>query len=203
MRTGSPAQPPPILQIYRERLKPGSEAAYAAIETETAQLATALGCPHPYLGAELITGATEVWWFNGFESSAGRQRVADQYASNGRWMAALTRNSERKARLTLDPIEALATYRPDLTVGTPWVLGRGRFLVVSVTKTTDAPLGGTVFESADGARYIVAAAQTREDADAARMPAAAERFVLAVRPSWSFPPEEWIAADPKFWQRSS
>jgi len=201
MRSGSVAQPPPILQIYRERLKPGCEAAYTAIETETAQLAAALGCPHPYLGAALLAGATEVWWFNGFESSAGRQRVADQYASNGRWMAALTRNSERKASLTLDPIEALAAYRPDLTVGAPWILGRGRFLVVEVTGT-DARIGGTVFESADGARYVVTPAQTREDADAAPTHGGAERFVLAVRPPWSFPAQEWIASDPEFWQRS-
>ena len=54
-----------ILQIVREPLKPGSEAAYYALEEDTAHAAAALGCPHPYLGAESVTGSKEVWWFNG------------------------------------------------------------------------------------------------------------------------------------------
>jgi hypothetical protein len=189
-----------MLQIYRERLTPGADAAYEPIEEETARLAASLGCPHPYLAAELRAGATEVWWFNGFESPADRQRVADRYAANASWMAALTRNSERKSPLTIDPIDAIAIYRPDLTSGVPWILGRGRFLAVALARATDPAPAGTVFDAPDGTRFVVTPAQTREEAEAASMPDAAERFVLAVRPSFSFPAHEWIAADPDFWR---
>jgi hypothetical protein len=199
MQIGAPVQPPQILQIVREPLKPGSEAAYHTIEEDTARAAAALGCPHPYLGAESVTGSKEVWWFNGYESSAEQKRVYDDYARNARLMAALQQNSRRKAVLTLEPVEVSAHYRPELTVGNPWVLGRGRFLVITVTKS-DRRTTGTVFDAPDGTRFIVTSAQTREQADAAKTLAGLESIILSVRPSWSFPAKDWIAADSAFWQ---
>jgi hypothetical protein len=199
MQITAPARPPQILQIYREPLKPGSEAAYHAVEEDTARVAAALGCPHPYLGAESVTGAKEVWWFNGYESSAEQEQVHDDYSKNARLMAALQQNSKRKALLTLEPVEVIAHYRPDLTVGNLWILGRGRFLVIAMTKS-DQRVAGTVFEAPDGTRFIVTSVQTREQADAAKAVAGPESVILAVRPSWSFPAKEWIAADSVFWQ---
>ena len=199
--SASATGPPPILQIYRERLRPGVEAAYQTIEEETARLSASLGCPHPYLAAGLLADEKEVWWFNGFASIADRQRVSDEYGGNGPLMAALSRSSARKASLTLDPIEAIAAYRPDLTIGTPWILGRGRFLVVAIT-TGDTRIGGTVFEAEDGRRFIVTAAQTRDEADAARKSGGGDACICAVRPSFSFPAADWIAADPSFWKAS-
>jgi len=73
-------QPPRILQIHREGLKPGSEDAYRQIEDDTARICAELGCPHPYLGIESLTGSREVWFFNGYESSAERKHVVDDYA---------------------------------------------------------------------------------------------------------------------------
>jgi hypothetical protein len=200
MQIIAPEQPPHILQIYRERLKPGSESAYHAIEEDTARMAAALGCPHPYLGAESVTGSKEVWWFNGYESPAEQQQVYDNYAKNASLMAALQQNSKRKANLTLAPIEAIARYRPDLTVGDPWLVGHGRFLVITVTKS-DRRVTGTVFEASDGTCYVVAPAQTREEADAAKFSSGPDSIILAVRPSWSFPDKKWIASDSPFWQR--
>jgi hypothetical protein len=61
--------PPGILQIFREPLKSGVEAEYAAIEDDTKRLCVELGCPHPYLGVESLTGPKEVWYFNAYGSS--------------------------------------------------------------------------------------------------------------------------------------
>jgi len=160
----TPLQPPQILQIYRERLQPGREAAYSAIEEETARLAAALGCPHPYLAAESLTGSKEVWWFNGYDSEAERQRVYAEYAKSTRLLEAIQQNSARKASVTLEPIEVFATYRHDWTVGPPWILGHGRFLVITMT-AGNRGVEGTVFEAADGTRYVVTPTQTRDEAD--------------------------------------
>jgi len=195
-------QPSQILQIYREPLKAGSEAAYHVIEEETARMAAALGCPHPYLGVESLTGAREVWWFNGYESSAEQRQVYDEYAKNTRLMSAIQQNSERKASLTREPIEAIAHYRQDLSVGTPWILGHGRFLVITMTRSNRG-IHGTVFEAPDGTLYIVTPTQTRQEADAASALAGRESRIFAVRPSLSFPAREWIGADSPFWQPSS
>jgi hypothetical protein len=193
---------PQILQIHRESLKPGSEAAYQAIEEDTARLQAALGCPHPYLAIESLTGSKEVWFFNGYESAAEQQQVVHDYAGNAALMAALTRNSTRKASLTTEPVNVFANYRQDLTVGIPWNLGRGRFLVIAVTRSSRR-IDGSVFEAAAGTRFVILPAQTRADADQWSAVAGPESHVFAVRPSWSFPDEEWVAADPLFWRPNS
>jgi hypothetical protein len=70
-------RPTDILQIYREPLKPGSEATYDTLERQQARISSRLGCPHPLVGAESLTGHREVWWFDGYESADEQQRVAD------------------------------------------------------------------------------------------------------------------------------
>jgi hypothetical protein len=196
-----PEQPPPLLQIVREPLKPGSETAFNAIEEERARISATLGCPHPYLGAESLTGSKEAWWFNGYQSSTEQKHVYDAYAQNAALMAALQRSAKPKADLTLTPIEVFARYREDLSAGTPWLLGHGRYLVITVTRST-ARLTGTMFEGPDGTRFLVTPTETRQEADAAKGSAGPEAIILAIRPSWSFPAPEWIAADPTFWRSS-
>jgi hypothetical protein len=132
------AQPPALLQIVREPLKLGSETAFNAIEEDRARISASLGCPHPYLGAESLTGSKE--------------------------MAALQKSAKLKASLTLEPIEVFASYRPDLSGGTPWLLGHGRYLVITATKS-NRRLAGTVFEGPDGTRFTITSAQTRQEAE--------------------------------------
>jgi hypothetical protein len=198
----SEPQPPSLLQIVREPLRPGSEAAFHAIEEERARISAALGCPHPYLGAESLTGSKEAWWFNGYETPAEKEQIYDAYAKNTPLLEAFQQSAEPKANLTFEPIEVFASYRPDWSVGAPWRLGHGRFLVITVTRS-NRRITGTVFEDPDGTRYIVTSAQTRLEADAARALAGPESNILAVRPSWSFPAREWVSADSQFWEPNS
>jgi hypothetical protein len=194
----APAAPPPaILQIYREPILPGGEAEYDRIESETANKCAELRCPHAYLGLESLTGPKEVWWFNGFVSEADRKEVTDTWAKSTEVVAALARNRERKAPFTGKGIEVFAHYRADLSQGAAWVLGRGRFLVIATTRGAP-PLEGAVYETSDGTRLVIAPARTRAEAEAAA--AGIDARVLAARPRWSHPAEDWIAADPEFWR---
>lgn len=197
MQVSAPEQPPQILQIYREAIKPGQEAAYTAIEEDITWICFDLKCPHPYLGTESLSGPKEVWFFNGYRSEAAKQASYDAYARNATLMAALTEASNRKAALTDAPVEVFTSYRPDLTEGEPWLLGRGRFLVITITRGSAA---GTVFEASDGTRFIFRAAATREEADAAAAKAGSDARVFAVRPTWSTPARAWVDADPRFWR---
>jgi hypothetical protein len=196
MPAPAPATPPRILQIHREPLKAGAEAEYGRIESDTARKCAELRCPHAYLALESLTGAKEVWWFNGYESAADRKQVADAWASHTQALTVLAGNGKRKARLTGKASEAFARYREDLSAASPWLMGRGRFLVITVTRTS-APMRGTVFATEDGTRFVIVSAPTREAADAAAGP---DARVFAVRPSWSYPAADWIAADPEFWR---
>ena len=97
MHIAAQSESPQILQIFREALKSGSKDAYRRIEERTARLSAELGCPHPYLGIESLTGSKEVWWLNGYTSAAERKQVVDDYPRNTRLLAALKENSQRKA----------------------------------------------------------------------------------------------------------
>jgi hypothetical protein len=189
---------PAILQIFREPLKPGGEADYRVIEEETARLAVELQCPHPYLAAESLTGPKEVWWFNGFESQDEVKQVEADYRNNPALMAELQRSSERKSALTLPPIDVFANHRPDASRGRPWSIGEGRFLVITRAQGHRA-IDGTVFEAPDGTRFTVTAAWTREEAESKAAAAGQDTHVFALRPKWSMPAAEWVAADPEFW----
>jgi hypothetical protein len=130
-----------------------------------------------------------------------RQQVYDAYVKNAPLMAGFQKSAKPKAELTLTPIEVFVSYRPDRSAGTPWTLGRGRYLVITRIDRTSR-LAGTVFEGTDGTSFVVRSAETREEAEAMKASAGQDTTVLTIRPSWSFPAAEWITADPEFWRAS-
>jgi hypothetical protein len=67
-----------------------------------------------------------------------------------------------------------------LTVGVPWILGHGRFLVIAVMKS-NRRINGTVFEATDGTRFVVMPARTRKEANAVAAAAGPASNVFAVR----------------------
>jgi hypothetical protein len=199
LQVAAQSRPPQILEIYRDFVKPGSEAAYSDIERDIARVCIELGFPHAYLAIESLTGTKEVWFLNGWESSTEQEQVADDYEKNAALVAALEKNAKRKASLVLTPVEVFAKYRQHSGGGEPWSMGMGRFLVITVTRVRER-MDGTTFETADGAKFIVLPADTRAAADAKAAAIGAETRVFAVRPYWSKPAEEWVSADPAFWR---
>jgi len=186
-----------VLNISREFPAPASEEKYRTIEEEAARMCAEMMCPNPYIGIESLTGPKETWWINGFESDGALKRVAQQYANNRQLTDALNGIAERKRGLVADSIEVVATYRKELSHGPLWDVGRGRFLVITVTPEKPAT-EGTVFETADGTRYVIRAARTADEAESKAREGAQ---IFAVRPYWSMPAKAWIAADPEFWKR--
>ena len=191
-------KPPQILLIVREPIRPGALDAYSKIEEEIAKGSASLGCPHPYLALQPLDGASEVWWLNGFVSQAEVTQVGDTYSQKTAFSAMLKPNQDRKAQLAGTPVEVYANYRRDLSRQS-WSLGQGRFLVITVT-SGDSPAQGSVYEAADGRRFVVRSARTRAEAESIARAAGQGTTVLAVKPGWSFPAKEWVASDPEFWR---
>ena len=210
-----------ILQIHRDTLKPGTEAAFDAIERDAARACRTLNAPHPHVAIETIalpdfrgsegSGATvrgagapgvirEVWWLNQFESNDDKQRVYDAYASNAPLMAALGDVGRRRPDVIASEVDVFATYRGDLSGGAQWRVAGARFFVVVVTER-ESRMDGVVFEAADGTRYIFHATRTREEANDIANRAGSPAVIFAVRPQWGNPAQEWIDADPEFWTR--
>jgi hypothetical protein len=190
---------PRILLIAREPLKPGAEAEYDRIESETATLAATRGCPHPYLALQPLSGAkNEVWWFNGFGSQDELNSVADAYKTNEAWHAALTKNQKRKEPLTGKSVEQLADLEPQ-THSQPWAVGRAQYVVVAMNPSASLS-GSNVFKGRDGTRYEILTANTREEADRV---ARGKFVVLEVVPRWSFPAREWVDGNRELWKAAS
>jgi hypothetical protein len=191
--------PAQILQIYRDSVKEGGEAAFKAIEEDAARICADLRFPHPHLAIESLTGPNEVWWLNAFESEAERQQVTVDYAENPALVAALDGIAKRKEDVTGTPVNVFATYRADLSRGVSWNPAGARFIVVAVTKR-DPQLQGAVFEAPDGTRFLLRPVGTRSEAEVLAKSAGADTTVFVVRPYWGMPAKEWIDADPEFWK---
>jgi hypothetical protein len=164
-----PAQddrPPQILEIYRDYLKPDSVAKNRKLERRAEHLCRTLGFSHPYLTIESVSGPAEMWYLNGFDSQAEVEQLGHSYQRNAPLVAALDAIVARKAPLKrADSTNEFARYRPDLSRGNPWILGRGRFLVIAFF-AADSPLDGTVFEMENGQRMVIRGAQTSAQANA-------------------------------------
>jgi hypothetical protein len=188
---------PRIMYIYRDSLKSGVDSAYRAIENEAAQICADLKCPNPYLGLESLGRPHEAWWLNAFATEADTTRVVNAYAANRPLMEALDAVANRKAPLIGTPISGYGVYRPDLSRGPPWSVAGSRFMLVKITRSR-RPAEGSVWEVADSTLYILRPLRTRQQAEALAADQGARIF--AVRPNWSMPAPEWVAADPDFWR---
>jgi hypothetical protein len=202
-------RPPQILEIYREFWKPGNVATSRKTEVEASQICVELKCPHPYLGLESLTGPKEAWFLNGFVSSTEQTQVGVDYQKNSALIDALNQILVRKKPLSrADDVNVFAKYQHSFSHGAPWIMGQGRFLVITVITMTKRGLpakrnlviNGTAFEADDGTRFIFSAARTRQEAMSRAAAAGSKTRVFAVRPYWSLPAKDWIAMDPSFWR---
>jgi hypothetical protein len=195
-------QAPALLLITIETIKRGSEAQYDAIERRLSELCVGRGCPNDYLALESATPPTEVWWFVMYESQAEVDRIAKAYASDAALLRDLETLSTQKKQFTDEPVSRLTTRRADLAGSDSWRIGELPFAVVATGLAAQpgaVPRAGNVFDAPDGTRFVVVAAATRAEADAAAAALGAEARVLRVRPSWSKPAEAWRSGNPELW----
>jgi hypothetical protein len=193
------AQAPRILFVSREFWKSGHETELNRIEAEAARTCIDLGVPHPCLGIESLTGSKEVWYINGFASTEELEQITKAYNKNPELLAAMNRFAQQRTKFKLHPnSEGIATYRAELSRGLELELGRDPFLVIAVTKNKPHS-DRTVFETQDGVRFVVSAAKTHMEADEKLSAAGPDAKIFAVRPEFSMPAAEWLAAHPSFW----
>ena len=195
LRAQRPA--PRFMYIYRDSLKRGVDSAYRIIENDGARICADLRCPNPYVALESLSGPHEAWWLNVFATEADTSRVVKAYANNRALSMALDTVAQRKAPLIGTPVQGYAVYSRDLSGSPAWSVVRARFIVVTVTRDL-GPVKGSAWVMADSTLYVFQPVPTRREADSlARQPNAR---AFAVRPNWSMPAPEWVAADPEFWR---
>jgi hypothetical protein len=194
---GGAEPPPPVLEVYRDRLERSARSTFDAIERDAAKLSAELRFPHAHFAMESESGPLEVWWLNAFESEADRARVTEEYQKNQPIVAALgTITARRRGIVTGE--DAITKYRPDLSAG-PWQVAGIRFFVVQIVPRTGR-VGAAVFEAPGGPFFAFRPARTRDDALRIARAAGPDARVFAVQPQWGMPATSWIAADPEFWR---
>jgi hypothetical protein len=192
-------QPPPLLQIVQERLKPDAEQAYGKIEEDLARLCARMKCPNRYLALASVELPREVWWLNTYGSQAGVDRVGEAYTRDPTLLAAMSELAQRKKDLTSDPVDLMTTLRRDLSDASPWMIGEVRFAVV-LELSAPVKASGAVFQAPDGRAFVFAAASDREQADRIGSALGRAARVFEVRPQWSFPYDAWVARNPALWK---
>jgi len=164
MESKAQARPPQILEISRDYLKPDAIAANRKLERRAEDLCRTLGFTHPYLTIESVSGSAEMWYLNGFDSEAEVEKLRRGYQQNTKLLAALDDITRQKLPLKrLESTDEFVNYRPDLSRGDPWIIGRGQFFVI-VLFDGDPPMNGTVFEMKDGRRMLVRTTQSSSEA---------------------------------------
>jgi hypothetical protein len=146
---------------------------------------------------ESLSGPHEAWWLNAFANEADTTRVGHAYAANRPLTDALSLIAKRKETLIGTPIKGYGVYRPDLSRGPVWSVLGARFMLVTVAHRRQ-PADGSVWELADTTFYVLQPLKTSQQANA--MAAGQNTRLFAVRPEWSMPAPEWVAADPTFWR---
>lgn len=189
--------PPAVLQITVERIKPTHEGPYDAIERELAMLCKER-CPNAYLALESFTSPKEIYWLTAYRTEADVARIAAAYADDALLRAEMSRLSAPKAEFVEPAVQITARYRLDLSDGSPWLVGILPFAVI-VDGAAAAGSGGTIFELPNGDRLAFVPVANAEDTNAiaAALGPSAKRF--AVRPEWSKPSAAWIIANPALW----
>jgi hypothetical protein len=190
-------EPPPILQITIERIKPGALGEYGAIEERLAEVCDRLGCPNSYLALLSADEPKEVWWFVMYPSQAEVDRVARAYEQNQPLLSAMRELAALKKDITEEPIAYFTTYRTDSSDESPWKVGREPFTVIA---TGTELAGPATFEAPDGKRFAISSAATTAGASVAAEKLGSTARIFEIRPSWSKPDDAWTAGNPELWR---
>jgi hypothetical protein len=192
-------KPPPLLQIVRDKLKPGTEQDYGKIEEELARACFRLGAPNPYLALASITPPADVWWLNMYASESAGDRIKEGYERNTALMTTLRELSAKKVGLTDVPIDLMTKFRNDLSSSDAWRIGELRYAVVQELQAA-ASSAGAVFESAEGLAFVLVAAADRQTAEQRALPLGPAARIFEVRPRWSLPHDRWVSTNPQLWR---
>ena len=223
--------PYPLVQIYRERVKPGRMSKVVQIEEAAAGFCAKAGCPNPYLAITSMTGPNEIWWINGFDSAETMEKILRAYAANTQIMDQLDVVAQNKADFVFPSVNLLARFREDLSVASNTTFAYARYISITVVQVR--PGQTPAYEKArqslkgaqqrsgrtqwayqvtsgteDGTYLILTPGRTFQEV---RVFSASDEHgdvvtslrnpPLSVSPSMSMPAQSWLDADPDFWKR--
>lgn len=123
---------PVILQVYRELIKPGTEAQVMEIERRSIAEQARLKSPHPYLTLTSVSGAmTAVWYLHGNDSYADIESEWAKVTATPGLLDAWAKPPAAKVNFVVEQTAVFARLRDDLSYGRGLTGTKTRFFVVT------------------------------------------------------------------------
>lgn len=129
---GLPTTQPPLLQIFRETIKPGMAAAHEANERGWPQAFARAGSKDYYLAMESLTGPLEVWYVAPFASYTAMGKAMDSWAADKSLAAEMARLSTADGPYLEDVNVVEAVAAPGLGHGNFPDLTKQRYWQISI-----------------------------------------------------------------------
>jgi hypothetical protein len=150
-----PNTPPMILNIYRETIRIGKNAAHEANEQAWAGMLAKAQWPTGWLGTTAISGSNEAWYFTGypsweaFEKDTNAKEAAEALADTKKYSAL-------DGELLTNTSQIIARYRPGMSYKANVNLGNMRYFSINTVRVKPG------YEAAFAERWreIVAAHET-------------------------------------------
>jgi hypothetical protein len=111
----APPGPPKVLQIIREDVKPGKDAAHAKVEAGWPRAFASAKSPTHYIAMVAITGPSEAWFVVGFDSLAAWEKDRQNNDNSAALTAELGQLGEKDGELLTGVRTIIAVYREELS----------------------------------------------------------------------------------------
>ncbi len=155
----APPGPPKVLQIFREDVKPGKEAAHAKVEAGWPRAFASAKSPTHYLAMVAITGPSEAWFVTGFDSLAAWEKDRQNNDKNAALTAQLDPLAEKDGELLTGVRSIIAVYREELSYRSTGInIGLMRYFYVTTFRVRPGHDSGFV-----EANKIIQAAHEKAD----------------------------------------
>jgi hypothetical protein len=130
----APPDPPALLLIYREEVKPGKGAAHGANEQAWAAAFAKGQAPMQWLGMTAVAGPSEAWFLSRYDSYAAIQKNQDAMQASAALTAEEDKFSAQDGELLNRTSTIIARYRPALSYQPKVAIPQMRYMQVDVVQ---------------------------------------------------------------------
>jgi hypothetical protein len=123
----APGAPPKVLQIFREEVKVGKNAAHVKLEKGFVAAMAKANWPTHYIALTTVTGPGEAWFLTAYPSFAAWEKDRSDTEKNAALTADLDRLTEKDGEFLSNARSLVAVHREDLSAGSPVDVAKMRY----------------------------------------------------------------------------
>lgn len=145
-------QPPKVLQIIRESVKPGKAYMHTAHEAQWTRAMVNAKFDTPLLAMTTTTGPSEAWFIAPYDSFAAFEKDGDRMMKNAAMRSIMETNTAKESDYVEESRTMLARYRDDLSYNPNFNFGEYRYFVVNTVRARIGQDIGDLYKPLNEAR---------------------------------------------------